>query len=141
MRLWPLNHLVIWRCHTLQRHRSKFTLYHAHDQFYEHDCRFQGSLIPAGEDVEAFNVNDTVAWVLLVEKEVFWHKTPATKNMHAHHDILISGSFPNTLSPPDLYKPLYIRSRNHDNSESNVSSCGVHFFIIYIGEGVPRCCN
>lgn len=71
MRLWPLNHLVIWRCHTLQRHRSRSFLYHVHDQFYEHDCRSQGSLIPAGEDVEAFNVNDTVAWVLLVEKEVF----------------------------------------------------------------------
>ncbi|KJA20085.1 hypothetical protein HYPSUDRAFT_839020 [Hypholoma sublateritium FD-334 SS-4] len=29
----------------------------------------EGSLIPAGEDVEAFSVDDTVAWVLLVEKE------------------------------------------------------------------------
>jgi len=34
---------------------------------------FQGTLVPAGEDIEAFSVDEDVAWVLIVEKEVAVH--------------------------------------------------------------------
>ena len=30
----------------------------------------QGTLVPAGEDIESFSVDNDVAWVLIVEKEV-----------------------------------------------------------------------
>ena len=30
----------------------------------------QGTLIPAGEDIETFSVDEHVAWILIVEKEV-----------------------------------------------------------------------
>jgi hypothetical protein len=30
----------------------------------------QGTLIPVGEDIESFGLDDDVSWVLIVEKEV-----------------------------------------------------------------------
>jgi hypothetical protein len=36
-------------------------------------CISQGTLVPAGEDIEAFSVDEDVAWVLIVEKEVIAH--------------------------------------------------------------------
>jgi hypothetical protein len=32
--------------------------------------RFEGTLIPAGEDIQSFSIDEEVAWVLIVEKEV-----------------------------------------------------------------------
>jgi meiotic recombination protein SPO11 len=35
-----------------------------------HLTNFKGTLIPAGEDIESFNISMDVTWVLIVEKEV-----------------------------------------------------------------------
>ena len=34
------------------------------------NCKRQGALIPVGEDISKFEVDDDIAWVLIVEKEV-----------------------------------------------------------------------
>ena len=53
----------------------------------------QGTLIPAGEDIETFSVDEDVAWILIVEKEVglpFLNHDKAGK-------LRISGSFSDPL--------------------------------------------
>ena len=34
--------------------------------------RGKGTLIPPGEDIKSFFVDDSISWVLVVEKEVRW---------------------------------------------------------------------
>ena len=55
----------------------------------------QGTLIPAGEDIETFSVDEDVAWILIVEKEV---GLPSLNHDKAgNHLLRISGSFSDPL--------------------------------------------
>lgn len=54
---------------------------------------YQGALIPVGEDIDTFRVDDDVAWVLVVEKDVkcSHYLCRATTNR------LPKGCFPNLM--------------------------------------------
>ncbi|KAG6378050.1 hypothetical protein JVT61DRAFT_13730 [Boletus reticuloceps] len=41
--------------------------------FDDVQCCGEGTLIPAGEDIERFEVQSDVSWVLVVEKEVCYY--------------------------------------------------------------------
>lgn len=108
MRLWVDNFLTLRRDHNVQRLRGKARLPSRHLTLTE--CIFQGTLVPAGEDIEAFSVDEDVAWVLIVEKEVLVHLI-SFRVMNALKNIL--GSFSNIMSLEGMQERVHARNRDY----------------------------
>ena len=77
-------------------------------------CISQGTLVPAGEDIEAFSVDEDVAWVLIVEKEVIAHLISfcvikILKNL--------SGSFSDIMSAEGMQERVHAWNRDSHHSQ------------------------
>jgi hypothetical protein len=112
MRLWVDNFLILRGDHSVQRLRGKARLHFRYLTLIE--CIVQGTLVPAGEDIEAFSVDEDVAWVLIVEKEVIVHLISFCV-MKSLRKIL--GSFSDVMSAEGMQERVHVRNRDSHHSQ------------------------
>ncbi len=107
-------------------------------------CHLQASLIPQAEDIERFTVARTLAWVLVVEKEVRNNLMRVLGATTSHMPIL--GCLSDTLQTATHNAPSLARLRadrdgafSRPRSHSLPASSQPHDHPLFVGKGISGC--